>query len=96
MKVWTKEDIIAKIREDPNWVERAILAIHGRQTPAEQSAHTTMIHNSVGFNAFDAKTGSYYADWISKGKHLSGRHLEKGRKIALRYVGQLEKIANGG
>lgn len=96
MQKWTKEMIAESIRADHRWVERAILAIHGRQTPAERSAHTTMIHNSVGFNAFDARTGSYYANWISQGKHLSGRHLEKGRKIALRYVGQLEQIANGG
>jgi hypothetical protein len=40
--------------------------------------------------------GSYYGSWIKSGKNLTGIHLDKGRRLASKYVGQLVSIANGG
>lgn len=94
-KVWTRDEIKARILADDRWVERAIVAIFNRQTSHEQVVASTMVHNGVGFAHCHARIGSYYARWIISGKTLSGHHVERGRKIALRYVGQLTKIANG-
>jgi len=94
-KVWSRDEIKAQILADDRWVERAIVAIYKRQTSHEQAVATTIIHNGVGFAHCHARLGSYYARWIISGKKLTGTHVERGRKIALRYVGQLAKIANG-
>lgn len=94
-KVWTRDEIKAQILADDRWVERAIVAIYNKQTSHEQAIGSTMVHNGVGFAHCHANLGSYYARWIKSGKMLSGHHVAKARKIALRYVGQLAKIANG-
>ena len=60
----------------------------------EQRAEHTIYNNNIGFNHAHAKRGSYYAKWILSGKHLSRHHIERGRKMALKYVGQLVDIAN--
>lgn len=74
-------------------VERAILAIYARQTASEQSSECTRESNGMGFNAFDAKSGTYYARWIQSGRRLSGVYLQKARRMAIRYIGQLVEIA---
>ena len=91
--VHTKESIRQLLMTNPIAVERAILAIYARQTASEQASETTREDNGEGFNAFDAKSGTYYAQWIRSGKHLSGQYLDKARKMSLRYVGQLLEIA---
>jgi len=91
----TRETIKEKILTDDRWLERGILAVYRLQTADEQNTETTSEHNGVGFNAFDARSGSYYAKWLESGRSLSGPHLAKARKLCLRYIGQLERIANG-
>ena len=51
--------------------------------------------NGMGFASWGARNGTYYANWIKSGKHLSGKHLEKARKMAMYHAGQLTNIANG-
>lgn len=93
---YTKEQLLEKLETNVRWVERAIIAIYHRQTLDEQSNNTTKYHNNVGFSAAHARLGTYYARWLMiNGNHLSGQHIEKARKIAIRYVGQLVDIANG-
>jgi hypothetical protein len=70
-----------------------MVALFARQTNDEQASQSTKHHNGRGFNAFDAGTGSYFAKWILSGRQLTGRHLEKARRVALRYVRQLASIA---
>lgn len=94
-KVWTREEVKDQILTNDRWVERAIVAIYTRQTSHEQAIGSTTVHNGVGFAHCHASLGSYYARWIKSGKTLSGHHVAKARKMALRYVGQLTKIANG-
>lgn len=91
---WTPEIIKDNILTNDKWVERAIVAIYRRQTESERASAQTKHQNGVGFSAFHAMPGTYYARWVLGGKSLSGKHLEKARKIALRYVGQLSAIAN--
>lgn len=92
----TKEEIKALLLRNDRAVERALLAIYNRQTGEERQAERTVVHNGIGFSAFDASLGSYLASWISKGKPLTGPFLEKGRRLATKYVGQLADIANVG
>lgn len=93
-RTWTMQEIKVKILTDQRWLERAVVAIYRRQTSQEQISETTLDHNCRGFSAFDAKMGTYYAKWIQGGKNLSGKHLEKAKKMMQKYVGQLEKVAN--
>lgn len=90
----TKESIKALLLRSDRAVERAIVAIYNRQTLDEQSSQETKHSNNIGFSGAHARLGTYYAQWILQGNSLTGRHLEKARKIALHYVGQLVTIAN--
>lgn len=93
-KSWNKEDIVALLDRNNLAVERAIVYIYSKQTESEKSAAFTTETNNVGFNKFDAKTGTYLAKWILSGRHLSGEFLEKGRKLSKKYVRQLVEKAN--
>ena len=81
------------LRSNDRAVERAMVAIYKRQTVGERSTERTIESNGVGFNAFHAKMGTYYAMWVEKGRQLTGRHLEAARKMSYTYVGQLLDIA---
>jgi len=75
-------------------VERGIVAIWKRQTEDEKAAEQTRKKNNIGFSAFHARRGTYYANWINSGRHLSGKHVDLGRKLILHYTNQLTKISN--
>ena len=93
-KQWTKEEIRNLILTRQDALERAILAIHARQTTDEQREDTTKHSNGRGFNSPDARRGSYYARWIKLGRHLTGNHIVKARAMMQKYVGQLVIVAN--
>jgi hypothetical protein len=92
--MWSSDQIREKLLTNQTWLERAILAIYQYQTETEQRHDTTLLHNDVGFNAVDASSGSYMAKWLKSGKHLSGKFLEKARRMMPKYAGQLATIAN--
>lgn len=92
--MWTKETIIGLLDRSDNAVNKAVLAIYGEQTSDEQASETTRHSNGVGFNAFDARRGTYYAEYIGRRGSLSGRHLELARKMMKKYAGQLAAIGN--
>jgi hypothetical protein len=94
-KIWTREDIVAMLNTNDRAVERGVVAIWQRQTADEQSTDTTRHSNGIGFSGWSAHSGSYYAKWVESGRRLTGKHLDKARKIALHHVGQLTRIANG-
>lgn len=94
--MWTKESIRKLLEANDLAVERAVLALYARQTAREQASDSTIVRNGIGFSASDAPYLSYVARWLQSGKHLSGRHVEKTRKMVMSYVGQLADIANGG
>ena len=91
---YTPEQIKAKLVTDQLWLERAVLAIYKRQTSAEQQSEATQLRNCVGFNAFDAQLASYLAKWLLAGRRLSGKWLERARRMMPKYAGQLADIAN--
>lgn len=92
--MWTKERIINLLNTNDIAVERAIVAIYNRQTADEKNVRATRHDNSMGFRANHAHRGSYYAEWIRSGRHLTGDHIRKARKIVLHYHRQLLEIAN--
>jgi hypothetical protein len=90
----TVESIKTLLLSNDRAVERAIIVLFNRQTHTEQQAGHTSESNGRGFNAFDAESGTYYAKWIQGGRSLSGKHLERARKMSFRYVRQLAEEAN--
>lgn len=91
---YTKADIKTLLDTRNDAVERGIVRIYGLQTAEEQITEATIEHNGVGFSGADSRLGSYYAKWVMGGNHLSGKHLERARKMAKKYSGQLVRIAN--
>jgi hypothetical protein len=94
-KTWTRTEIETHINTNDRAVERAMVAIWERQTADEQETQGTRHHNGRGFAAWSARSGTYYANWVRSGRHLTGKHLAKARKIALHHAGQLTDFANG-
>jgi hypothetical protein len=93
-KLWTREEIVELLNYNDRAVERAMVSIWEHQTAAEQERGATILNNGVGFCGWSAKNGSYYARWVKSGRHLTGKHLDKARRIALHHAGQLTRIAN--
>jgi hypothetical protein len=93
-KQWTRGEIENMVRTNDRAVERAMLALLSRQTQDEQTQGTVNHHNGKGFAASNSKSGTYFAKWVESGRNLTGKHLDKARKIALHHAGQLTDIAN--
>ncbi len=93
-KVWTRPQIDAILKSNDRAVDRAMLVLYARQTEDEKSSEQTKHANGRGFAHWAARSGSYYARWVQSGKRLTGQHLVKARKIALRHSKQLVEEAN--
>lgn len=91
---WNKETIQSLLVRSNKAVERAMVVLYNRQTVDEQQAEVSAEENSRGFSGYDAKSGSYYAKWVISGKNLSGKFLEKARKMSMKYWKQLAEEAN--
>ena len=88
-----KAAILAKINTDQRWLERAIIALDDRQTADERAAGQTTHDNDKGWNAYDASLGTYLANYLRSGRHLSGAWNDKARRMVRKYCGQLARIA---
>lgn len=94
MKQYTLEDVKEYLATNRKWVEGAIVKLYEFQTADEQQGEYTTNKNNVGFNAFDAKTLSYYATWIKNGNHLSGKFLAKAFELMPKYAKQILDCIN--
>ena len=94
-KVWTRDEIAALLERSNAAVERAVVAIFNLQTESEKESGSTICDNGVGFSGADSRRGTYYANWVLDGKHLSRHHLDNARKMCKKYTRQLVMIANG-
>lgn len=74
-------------------VEAAILGLYARQTVGEQHTATTTESNGRGFNYNDADYGSYLAKWLQSGRHLTGSHLSRARRMASFYWRQVSEMS---
>jgi hypothetical protein len=89
MKQYTLEDVKKNLATNQKWLQGAIVKLYELQTAEEQKGGYTSNKNNVGFNAFDAKTLSYCAEWIKSGKNLSGKYLAKAFILMPKYAGQI-------
>ena len=92
------ENLVATIREklatNKAWIERAVIALHDRQTTDEQATNETTHDNRKGFNKPDARRMSFVANFLKSLGHLTeekaltvyGPRLQK-------YAKQLARIA---
>ena len=90
--IYTKEYIQDKIQTDIRWLERTLLVIYDRQTKDEQNSRDTQENNGVGFTGFDGRYLSWCSEWLKKGNHLSGDHVDKCKKKLIKYWKQVQKI----
>ncbi len=75
-------------------VERAMVVLYDMQTAGEQNSGSTSELNGKGFNAYDARSGTYYAKWVKSGRSLTGKFLVNARVMSFKYAGQLAKLAS--
>lgn len=91
---FTRSDINALLNKEPKAVERGIVALYERQTQDEQAQSCTKHKNFRGFSAANASYGTYCAEWVKKGKPLTGKHLVRCRAICKYHGRQLAEEAN--
>ena len=72
MKTWNKDSIKELLMKNDRVVERAILVVYNNQTSDEKNSVTVKHNNGKGFLPMHARRGTYYAEWINSGRHLSG------------------------
>lgn len=101
--MWTKERVQALLATNDLAVERAVVALHDRQTQDEKRDADTKYHNKRGWRANHAPTLTFYAAIILKGwkqpngkkrVHLNPNKLANARKVVMMYHKQLCEIAN--
>jgi hypothetical protein len=98
---WNKTNIRQLLEKNDRAVNRGILRIYEYQTREEQTKAQTRESNGVGFNGIDASYGTFLANYIlEKRKNandynvLTGKFLDRARKMTMKYAGQLAFIAN--
>ena len=87
--VWTRSRIIHLIQTNDKALERAIVAIHNRQTPSEKVSKTTKVENARGFNAGDAFLMSKFAEDLKHYGSLTVYKRNKARQKMPKYWKQL-------
>jgi hypothetical protein len=75
-------------------VERALVALHARQTSDEQVSMTTKHVNRRGFSQYDAEFGSKLAEVVRKGYRLTPKQVAAARKMVSHYWRQLIEVAD--
>ena len=77
--------VVAALQTSDAAVEKAVRVLFERQTAQEKAVEETICDNSLGVRANHGRRIAYYGKWLASGKHLTGRHLEFARKIAMTY-----------
>lgn len=93
-KIWTKEEIAEKIRNDEEWLLRGLVAIFNKQTEDEKQVEDTRHHNDVGFTGADGRLMTSMAKFYLRNRYLSDNQKFLVRKRMTKYAKQLAKIAN--
>jgi hypothetical protein len=105
-KIWNANEIKAQILTNDEWLYRAITAINDLQLEDEKVAYTTKYNNGVGFNLYDAKLLTAFAQQIAKRRIinitktknnkidlLTTNQKTEARKRMIKYCKQLEELA---
>ncbi len=78
---WTAEQVSYMLATNDEWLERAIVALHDRQTELERQARETLaIKNEIGLQRADALLFSKYAEKIKRGAHLTETEKREARR----------------
>lgn len=85
--------IVALLERSDKAVEQAIVRIYDRQTQDEKQVEATTHLNGIGFQACDARRGTYWARLILGGRHLFADRMPKARRMAIKYRAQLTVLA---
>jgi len=93
-RTWTQDEIKNLLLTNDQACTKALIRLFERQTDEEALNEQTVVLNSRGFNAFDAKILTSLARWILSGKLLTKRQIELIRKRIIKYTRQLTDIAN--
>src|SRR5580765_2812852 len=64
VKVYTTDEIKAKLQTSDKWLIRGLLAIYAKQTADERASENTTHQNGVGFNGTDANILSSFAKQV--------------------------------
>jgi hypothetical protein len=89
-----KQQIQCLLAGNNRAVELAILGLFDRQTVGEQRTSSTSESNGRGFCLNDAAYGSYLGRWLKSGRHLTGTHLGRARRMATHYWRQVAEMSN--
>ncbi len=85
--------IVALLQRSDEAVEQAIVRVYDRQTQDEKRVEATTHLNGIGFQACDARRGTYWARLILGGRHLFADRMPKARRMAIKYRAQLTVLA---
>lgn len=85
--------IVALLQRSDEAVEQAIVRIYDRQTREEKAVYATTQLNGIGFQACDARRGTYWARLILGGRHLFADRMPKARAMVIKYRVQLTVLA---
>lgn len=85
--------IVDLLQRDNRAVEQAIVRIYDRQTRDEKAVQATILHNGIGFQACDARRGTYWARLILGGRRLFADRMPKARAMVIKYRVQLTVLA---
>ena len=73
MNIVTKQSLCDLLNDDikrQHVIGRALVVLLDHQTQSEQHTQATMLHNNVGFTAFDAKMGTITGEFYKQHRYL--------------------------
>lgn len=82
----TIDEISYLLATDDAWLEKAIVALHHRQTDLEKQTRATYIDNEVGMQVADALTFSRFAEKIKKARNCGSNWGECLSEVEKRYA----------
>jgi len=78
---WTPEKVLHQLETNDTWLEKALLALHARQTELERASGCTIDDNERGLQQADARLFGQYARQLMAGRRLNGEQLQQCRKL---------------
>jgi hypothetical protein len=89
---FTNKSVREILNTSDDAVERALLALYSSQIDSEKASRYTIEGNNIGFNMYDAKILSKFAEKLKSGNKLSPDEIRKARQRLLKYSGQLSEF----